>query len=50
MPQPNPGACCPFRCFEKDPGTPDKPVQLGDLPWIAHNLWWQYRYTLDALK
>ena len=24
------------------------PVQLGDLPWVAHNLWWQYRYTLDA--
>jgi hypothetical protein len=18
------------------------PVQLGDLPWVAHNLWWQY--------
>ena len=23
-------------------------VQYGDLPWVAHNLWWQYRYTLDA--
>ena len=22
-------------------------VQYGDLPWVAHNLWWQYRYTLD---
>eukprot|EP00041_Stephanoeca_diplocostata_P037445 m.1418277 g.1418277 ORF g.1418277 m.1418277 type:complete len:618 (-) comp25038_c0_seq11:7083-8936(-) len=21
------------------------PVQLGDLPWVAHNLWLQYRYT-----
>lgn len=25
----------------------EDPVQLGDLPWVAHNLWWQYRYTLD---
>ena len=24
-----------------------KPVQLGNLAWVAHNLWWQYRYTLD---
>ena len=23
------------------------PVQLGNLGWVAHNLWWQYRYTLD---
>lgn len=24
------------------------PVQLGNLPWVAHNLWLQYRYTLNA--
>lgn len=31
-------------CTEYDVGAP---VQLGNLAWVAHNLWWQYRYTLD---
>ena len=32
-------------CFEHNLGG--SAVQLGDLPWVAHNLWWQYRYSLD---
>ena len=32
-------------CYEQTNGG--SVVQLGDLPWVAHNLWWQYRYTLD---
>jgi hypothetical protein len=27
--------------------TVDVGDQLGDLPWAAHNLWLQYRYTMD---
>jgi hypothetical protein len=33
-------------CFEHQPEG-GAAVQLGNLPWVAHNLWWQYRYSLD---
>eukprot|EP00665_Eupelagonemidae_sp_cell47_P010280 gene10280-3699_t len=23
-------------------------AQLGDLAWVAHNVWLQYRYSMDA--
>ena len=29
-------------CFEHQPEG-GAAVQLGNLPWVAHNLWWQYR-------
>lgn len=29
-------------CYEGGPG-----VQLGNLAWVAHNLWMQYRYTMS---
>ena len=25
-------------------------MQLGDLPWLCHNLWWQYRFETEDLN
>ena len=33
---------CPQLCPLQH-AVPGAPVQLGNLPWVAHNLWWQYR-------
>ena len=34
-------------CAVRDHNPVCVAVQIGQLTWVAHNLWWQHRYSLD---